>query len=281
MNELNSPIFKYVVVNGERLRAEEAQTSLFNAAFLASFGVYETVKIDRGRPFCLEEHLRRLLQSAQIIELELETDVATLACWFTQLLEVDPQATWTLRILALGADGGAPPLIAMQAMPLPTYSKTLYQEGASAVLYEGQRALPTCKSLNGLINYLARRAAVRAGALEGLLHHNGYLTEGSRSSLFAVHRGKLLTAVAAEVLAGVTRDIIVQIMRDSDHPVTEAPLPVALDLYDEIFISATSMHVMPITKVDDRLIGEGRVGPITKEVMARFEDQYKKIQHPE
>ena len=271
-------IFDYAVINGKCMPFNQAQISIFNKALFFSFGVYETVKVDRGHPFYLENHLRRLLKSAAMLELDLGVDTATLAAWFDQLLQVDPQATWSLKILGIGAiEAGQNPIIAMQADLLPTYPDVFYQTGATAVLYEGQRALPACKSLNTLVNYLARRAALRAGTLEGLLHHQGFLREGSRSNLFVVRQGQLITAPETEVLSGITRDIIVRAMQETAHPVVAAPISIDLSLYEEIFVSSTSMHVMPITRIDEQPIGSGQVGPVTRLAMERFAQHYYQI----
>jgi branched-subunit amino acid aminotransferase/4-amino-4-deoxychorismate lyase len=271
-------IFNYAVVNGERLPINQAHISLFNKAYYSSFGVYETAKVDRGRPFYLEDHLRRLHHSAGIIELPLAAGVPALAGWFEQLRQVEPLATWTLKIIALGAlDAAESPLIAMQAEPLATYPAAFYESGASAILYEGQRHLPDCKSLNTLVNYLARRSATQAEALEGLLHHGGFITEGSRSNLFVVRQGQLLTPPRHQVLSGITRDLIIQVMRDTAYPVVESPVAVDLSLYEEIFISSTSMHVMPITHLDGQAVGRGQVGPVTRLAMARFNQRYDKV----
>lgn len=271
-------IFDYAVLNGQLMPVDQAQISIFNKAFFFSFGVYEAVKVDRGQPFYLEEHLRRLLQSAAMIELALDVEVVTLVDWFGRLRAVDPPATWRLTIIALGAlEAGEPPLIAMRPEVLATYPERLYHDGAAAVLYEGQRILPACKSLNTLVGYLARRAAGRVGALEGLLHCNGYLTEGARSNVFAVRQGQLITPPASGVLSGITRDVVVQVMQESDYPVIERPAPADLSLYDELFISSTSMHVMPITQVDGQPVGAGRLGPITQIAMARFAAHYRQV----
>jgi branched-subunit amino acid aminotransferase/4-amino-4-deoxychorismate lyase len=268
--------FNYAILNGKLLPVDQAQISIFNKALLSSFGVYETMRVERGRPFYLQEHLHRLLNSAEMIDLELGVDVVTLTGWFERLVKVDPQATWVLRILALGAvEVSAAPIIAMWPEALPTYPSAFYRDGAAAILYEGQRSIPACKSLNALVNYLARREAIRAGALEGLLYHNGYLTEGARSNIFVVRQGQLLTPPASEVLSGITRDVILRVMQETPHPVVEAPIPVGVSLYEEFFISSTSMHVMPITRIDGQPVGDGRIGPITKMVMERFEAHYR------
>ncbi len=273
-----SKLFDYVICNGELLPAGHAKVSIFNEAFFSSFGVYETVKIDGGKPFYLEEHLRRLQQSAQMIELDLGVDAAPLSDWFAMLHQIDPEASWRLKIIAVGSiEPGSASVIAMQSTPLPTYPLNYYKKGASAILYKGQRMMPACKSLNTLLNYLARHKAHQAGALEGLLHHQGNLIEGARSNLFAVRQGELYTPPAAEVLSGITRDVILQVMQDTGSPVTEAPLPADLSLYEEIFISSTSMHVMPITTIDGCPVGSGQVGPLTKTVMARFKTYYRQF----
>lgn len=271
-------IFDYAILNGERLPLDQIQISLFNKPFFSGFGVYEAVKVDRGRPFYLEDHLQRLLQSAEMIDLALDVNVATLVEWFELLKELAPQASWRLFILALGAvEAGKKPLVAMRPETLPVYPEQLYRDGAAAVLFEGQRMMPACKSINSLIGYLARRAATRVGALEGLLHHNGYLTEGSRSNLFAVRQGELITPPSSDVLSGITRDIILQVMQDTEQPVIETPVSTDLSLYEEFFISSTSMHVMPITLIDGQPVGTGQVGPITKMVAAQFEARYRQV----
>ncbi len=271
-------IFDYAVVNGRLLPFDQAQISLFHQAVFSSFGVYEAVKVDRGRPFYLAEHLSRLFNSADAIELALGVDAPTLLEWFKLLAAPDPQATWTLRLMALGSVRlEDEPIVTMWPEPLRTYPQQLYRAGARAILYAGQRSLPTCKSLNTLVNYLARREAVRRGALEGLLYHHGHLTEGARSNLFAVKEGQLVTPPADQVLSGITRDVIFCQMEETDYPVGEAPITTDLSLYDELFISSTSMHVMPITVVDGQPIGPGRVGPVTQLAMSRFEAHYRQV----
>ena len=124
---------------------------------------------------------------------------------------------------------------------------------------------------------MARRAASQAQALEGLLHHGGHLTEGSRSNLFAVKAGQLITPPQDTILSGITRDIVLKVMQHTAHPVIETTVPATPQQYDEFFITSTSMQVMPITHIDGQPVGDGRVGPITKIVMQRFCTFYDRI----
>ncbi|MFQ5611107.1 MAG: aminotransferase class IV [Anaerolineae bacterium] len=270
-------ILDYAVIDGTLTEASEAQIPLSHPIFLSSFGVYETVKVDAGRAFHLRQHLERLHQSAQYIEMPLPLEVKTLAAWFQKLLELEPQATFTLRILALANPGPyEAPLVALVPEQLPSYPASFYRRGARAILYEGLRAIPQCKSLNTLVNYLARREAERNDALEAILFHAGQLTEGARSNVFAVLDGRLITPPLDRVLNGITREIVIRLMHQTGTPVDEAPLSYdSLAACSELFITSTSMHVMPISRINGRGIGDGSVGPITRQVMQQFEKYYR------
>jgi len=271
-------IFDAAILNGQLLPVDQAKIPVNNKALFASYGVYETMKVVQCRPVQRDEHLERLLAAASQLDIDLRVDVSTLCNWFNTLADVDRSATWSLRILALGAvQAGDQPIIAMWAEPIPSYPDELYQHGAAAIFFEGQRSLPTCKSLNTLVNFLARRAAQQGGALEGILHHRGHLTEGARSNIFAVQNDQLITPPAVDVLSGITRDVILHVMENSEYPVVEKALSVDVSLYDEFFISSTSMHVMPITQIDGQTVGNGQVGAITRAVMARFDTHYRQM----
>ncbi|NJN94708.1 MAG: hypothetical protein HC875_11750 [Anaerolineales bacterium] len=86
-----------------------------------------------------------------------------------------------------------------------------------------------------------------------------------------------MTPPESDVLSGITRDIILHVMQDTAHPVTETPIPIDLSLYEEVFISSTSMHVLPITQIDGQPIGSGQVGPITRLAMVRFNQHYQQV----
>ena len=138
----------------------------------------------------------------------------------------------------------------------------------------GNGYYPPVKSLNTLVNFLARQAATQVGALEGLLHHNGLLTEGSRSNLFAVKNDQLVTPAQDMVLSGITRDIILEVMKETDYPVMAGEVRADPWQFDEFFISSTSMHVMPITQIEGQPVGDGQVGPVTKLAMSQFNQFY-------
>ena len=267
--------FEYVTLNGRIRPAGEAKVSLFSPALFSSFGVYESVEVVEGVAFHMRDHLSRLAESADMIELSLPYSIHDIASWVHQLVRENGNRDCLLRIIALGvtqAEDEA--LVAILPQPLARSPCSLYQEGATVITYEGSRAMPACKSLNTLVNYLARRQAIRAGVHEAILCARGEMTEGSRSNIFAVYQDELRTPPSDRVLSGITRDITIRLALQAGYRVSEVPLSLRdLSDFSEFFITSTSMHIVPVVRVGGVLVGEGRVGPMTRDLMDRF-DQY-------
>ena len=266
----------HVIVNGRLLPHDEAQISLFSQALFFSFGVYESIQIEGGRAFHLDEHLDRLFQSAYILQLPMPYTRADIRGWFERLAETDHIRESLLRIVVFGPNDDEDTLVYILPLPLPTYPETYRTEGAAAITFEGTRPLPQAKTLNTLINYLALRRARQVGAHEAfLINPAGCLTEGSRSNLFVLDRGRLITPPAEEVLSGITRDLVWRLAEARGIEVVEESV-VLSELHEkqEMFVTSTSMHIMPIITVDGKAIGSGRIGPVTRTLIADFEAYY-------
>jgi branched-subunit amino acid aminotransferase/4-amino-4-deoxychorismate lyase len=273
--------FEFVILNGGVRSASEARVSLFSPALFSSFGVYESVEVVKGVPFHLRDHLSRLAESADMIELSLPYSIHDMAGWVNQLIRHNGNQDCLLRIIALGvtqADDEA--LVAILPQPLARYPDSFYEDGASVITYEGCRALPACKSLNTLVNYLARRQAVRAGVHEAILCSGGEMTEGSRSNIFAVCQNEIRTPPSDRVLSGITRDITARLALEAGYQVSEAALNLKdLSHFDEFFITSTSMHIIPVIRIGGALVGEGGVGRVTLDLMDRFERYHREYIH--
>jgi len=269
--------FQYVILNGRMRPATEAKVSLFSPALFSSFGVYESVEVVESVPFHLQDHLSRLAESAEMIELKLPYSTYDIVSWVDQLIRENGNRDCNLRIIALGvtqAEDEA--LVTILPQSLPRYPDSYYSEGAEVITFAGSRALPTCKSLNTLVNYLARRQAVRAGVHEAILLTGGEMTEGSRSNIFAVCRDEIHTPPAERVLSGITRDITIRLALEAGYRVLETPLSLTdLPQFSEFFITSTSMHVIPIVRIGGAHVGQGHVGPVTLDLMDRFERYHR------
>jgi branched-subunit amino acid aminotransferase/4-amino-4-deoxychorismate lyase len=253
-----------------------ASVSIFNPAIYGAYGVYESLQVTRGAIFALKEHLRRLEHSAALLDLPLPADLLTFEAWCHEVLKANQATECTLRLFVVGGEGGEAATAYLWPQPPTIYPPSYYAQGVPVITFEGQRFMPEAKSLNTLASTMARRRARALGAHEGLLHHDGFLTEGAVSNLFAVIDGAVVTPPAGTVLSGVTRDIVMRQAARGGLPITEAPLPMReMAVWQECFITSTGRHVMPVASVDGCPVGDGRVGPLTRRLGALFEDCFR------
>lgn len=245
---------EHALKNGKIILEEEACLPITNREVQFGFSTYESLRVVEAHPVHLEDHLIRLENSCKGIGLVHPFTQEELTCWVHELIQVDLLEEASVRILLVG---GKDPLCFITATPLLTYPASHYTQGVGAITYTGERLMPSCKTGNLLLNYMALEKARGKGCFEALLiDRKGQALEGTRSNFFAFKDGALYTARDEEVLLGVTRDRIIQAAKILGIEVVyEAPLAKDLhaSLYDELFISATSMAAMPLGSLDGKL----------------------------
>lgn len=260
-----------VSINGEIGPADQARVCVLTPALLNSFGVYESVRVQRGVPFHLEDHLDRLACSARLIDLPLPAPPADIGRWAWSLLADTGASRGLLRILALGPMDDDGPLCALWLEEAHRTTPVQYRVGVAAITVQGMRHLPEAKSLNTLLNFLARRQAARQGVHEALLCQGDMVTEGASSNFFVVEDGRLLTPPAGLVLSGVTRGLALRLAAEAGIPYAEQRLHLAdRPRWHEAFITSTSRKILPVTTVDGEPVGSGLVGPLTSRLMRLF-----------
>ena len=180
--------------------------------------------------------------------------------------------------LGLDPNRTSDPQVIIIADKITLYPEDYYRNGLSIVTASTVRNHPAAlspriKSLNYLNNILAKIEGLQAGCIEALmLNHKGEVAECTGDNIFLVRRGLVLTPpIDAGILEGVTRDAVIELARKSGREVREVSLT-RHDVYiaDECFLTGTAAEVIPVVKVDDRPIGNGAVGPITRDLMERF-----------
>ncbi|HVB39080.1 MAG TPA: aminotransferase class IV [Vicinamibacterales bacterium] len=286
-----------VNVNGRVSDAEHAVIPVFDHGFLYGEGVYETLRTYNGRPFLFDRHLARLRASAGMLQLDVPLTDAQLAERVDATVEAaglgahaaagsrdayirilltrgvgeltyDPSACPTPSVVVIVKEFVAPPA-------------RLFDMGVSVALVSVLRnhpgsLNPLIKSNNLLNNAMAMQEALRRGAFEGIMrNYRGELAECTQSNVFIVRNGEALTPpLDAGLLAGITRQFVFEIGRDAGIGVREAVLHDA-DLFaaDEVFLTSTTREVLPIVRVDDRTIGTGQPGPVSRRLLAAFRDK--------
>jgi branched-chain amino acid aminotransferase len=280
-----------VNVNGRIFDQEHAVISVFDHGFLYGEGVYETWRTYNGRPFLFDRHMKRLRNSAAMIELPVPTSDAELEsrCRDTMRAaglgdsaanEAYVRVLLTRGIGELSYDPGAcpAPSIVIIVKPHVAPPPSVYQNGVRVALVPIVRnhpgtVNPLIKSNNLLNNALAMQHAFKSGAFEGVMrNYRGELAECTQSNLFIVKNGAVWTPPAdAGLLPGITREFVFQIGTESGIPVGEAVLHDG-DLLgaDENFLTSSIREIVPIVQVDDVRIGTGAPGPVTTALLARF-----------
>lgn len=275
---------RFVFLNDRWVSREEAVVSIEDRGFQLGDGVYEVVRVYGGEPFALQPHLDRLARSATEIELTVPEPSPSLADIVReaprrrglQEAQVYMQVTRGDAPRTHHFPEGARPTLTVYASPAPVQPPEAYEKGVKAVIVPDDRWLRCdIKSVMLLANGIAKERARRAGAVEALLEREGVgMTEGSSSNLFIVKDGRLVTAPAGRyILRGITRDIVLGFAREAGIPVEERFVSrEELLAADEAFVTSTNIEVLPVTQVEDAVIGAGQVGPVSRRLVKMYKD---------
>jgi branched-chain amino acid aminotransferase len=277
----------YAYVNGRYVRREEASISIYDHGFLYGDGVYEAIRAYDGIVFKLREHLDRLYESAKSIKIELPFEKHELGQMVVEVLKKNQLKSGYVRIVVsrgagkMGVDprNCTKPTVVIMAEPRePLFGEKV--KGISAVISSLRRTPswsldPRIKTLNYLNNVLAKIEAIEAGVEEAImLNEQGYVAETSTENIFVVKNGTVATPhPSLGVLKGITRDVVVRIIKELGYSLEERPITVH-ELYnaDEVMVTGTAAEVVPVTKISGRVVGEGKVGPVFTKITARFRE---------
>jgi branched-chain amino acid aminotransferase len=275
-----------VYINGEFVKEDEARISVFDHGFLYGDGIFETLRSYASRIFRMEDHLIRLFESAHRLSLHIPWEKKDLQEILLRCLTVNRLEDAVLRLsisrgvgpLGLDPDLCQSPTLIVLTRPFQGYPETMYEQGIGITLVSIRKnsphALdPRIKSTNFLNNILAKIQAKEAGADEGiLLNCDGMLAEGTVSNLFFIRDQVLCTPdVASGILEGVSRKVVLEIAEQEKIPVEEgAYLPERLLEADEVFLTNTTYEVMPVTRMDQRVLP---VGLITRQIRHAFKNR--------
>ena len=275
-----------IYIDGEFLPKAEAKVSVFDHGLLYGDGVFEGIRSYNGRVFKLDEHLERLYDSAKSIMLQIPIPIETMKERVLETLRLNHLTEAYIRLvvtrgvgdLGLDPDKCPTPSIIIIADKIALYPPKFYEEGLEIVTVSIRRNYaeainPRIKSLNYLNNILAKIEGKQAGAEEVLmLNAEGYVVECSGDNIFWIKNEVLVTPpVHMGILEGVTRNSVIDLAREAGMQVEERVFT-RHDLFiaDEIFLTGTAAEVIPVVKVDQRVIGDGQPGKVTQKLIAAF-----------
>lgn len=277
-----------IYIDGEFYDKENAKISVFDHGLLYGDGVFEGIRFYNGRVFRLEEHIARLFDSAKAICLEIGMTAQEVSEALLETIRQNGLQDGYVRLVVTRGSGdlGLNPALCPKATvfiiasKITLYSQDKYENGLHVVTCATRRiphgALsPMVKSLNYLNNVLAKIEAQQAGAGEGLmLNEQGYVAECTGDNVFTVKNGRIFTPpISSGALAGVTRSVVFELAAGLGISISE-PEMTRYDIFtaDECFLTGTAAEVIPVVRLDNRVIGSGSPGPVTKRLISSFHE---------
>jgi branched-chain amino acid aminotransferase len=281
-----------VWMNGRLVPAPEANVNVFDHGLLYGDGVFEGIRSYNGRIFERWAHLKRFYLSAKAIQLQIPWTAQQLSEALDQALEANglhgPEQDAYFRLVVtrgVGVLGISPrrtwkPTVFIIASTISMYPQEMYDNGLPVIISSITRNHPNAlppriKSLNYLNNILAKIEAHHANVFEAImLNHMGFVAEATGDNVFIVRDGQLQTPpTSAGLLEGITRATVIRLARELGIEVQEKELE-RMDLYsaDECFLTGTGAEVIPVISIDQRPVGNGKPGPLTRNLIRAYRD---------
>ena len=275
-------------LDGELVDESAAKISVFDHGVLYGDGVFEGIRFYNRRVFRLEEHIRRLFDSARAIVLEIPWTPEEVCRFVVETVAANGLDDGYIRLVVTRGTGslGLSPYLCKRASmfiiasTISLYPAEHYENGLSVITCATRRPapaalMPQVKSLNYLNNVMAKVEAIQAGALEAvMLNEQGYVAECTGDNVFILRDGVLYTPQVSDgALDGITRQVILELADQLGIPKVERSLT-RYDLFvaDEFFLTGTAAEVIPVISLDRRVIGGGTPGPLTKRFIAAFKE---------
>jgi branched-chain amino acid aminotransferase len=275
-----------IFIDGRYYDERNAKVSVFDHGLLYGDGVFEGIRAYNGRVFKLQEHIDRLFCSAKAILLKVPMSHAKICQAVVETCRRNRIQDGYIRLVVTRGIGGLGlnpnkckrASVIVIADKIQLYPPEYYRKGLEIITVPTTRNLhsalnPAIKSLNYLNNILAKIEANNAGCEEAvMLNSEGYVAECTGDNLFIVKGTQLLTPpLSAGALYGITRGVVMELAREGGLVVAEPNLT-RYDLFnaDECFLTGTGAELIPVVKIDGRVIGTGRPGPVTRRLVENY-----------
>lgn len=277
-----------IFLNDKFVEKSAANISIFDRGFLFADGIYEVIPVCIDKPYFINHHLERLQNNLETIEINYKIDNDYWTKIIHNLVNYNGPNRGVYIQITRGADienlrthapnANLKPTIVAFSLSEKEFGHSLSNTGVTAITHEDIRwKLCNIKSVSLLASSILSKKAFESNAFETILHKNNYITEGTSSNLFIVKNNEIITPVLSnEILPGITRRIILDLALEQSLIVKYTRITVE-DLYnaDEVWISGQIKELLPVTKLDNKIIGSGNPGPVWKKMSQLYINKIK------
>ncbi len=264
----------YYFLNHQILPADEARLHVSDLGLLRAYGIFDYFRAIEGQPVFLEDHLDRFERSAQLLGLTIPLSREALRNLVDELARLNPHPLLGFKFVLTGGyspDGFGPAAEPnLVVIPKPFQFKEA-PGGLHFMTVAHQRQLFEVKSLDYLMPIFTLRKQAEIGADDVLYHHNGLITESSRSNIFIVKDGVVVTP-AEGMLRGITRQHVLRLAAEAFPTEVRAVTLAETLAADEVFTTGSTKRILPVTRIDGQPVGDGKPGSITQKLAALFLD---------
>lgn len=274
------------ILNDQIIDQDKAFVHVSDLALLRSYGVFDFFRLIGLKPLYFNDHVERFFKSADTLRLKCPIGRKSLKSMILEIIEANNIENSGIRLVLTGGESatgysiGEPTLFVINE-PINPLPEEHFSKGIKLITHEYLRDLPEVKSINYLMGIYKLPEIKEKGALDLLFHSDGKLSEVTRSNFFIVDHDDHIVTAGKGVLQGVNRKHVISMASES-YKVDERDLLIdELKNCKEAFITGTTKKVMPVYQIDDLIIGDGKVGPITKDLQQLYdryiEDYLKEI----
>lgn len=274
-------MIKFYSINGELVPKEQASLGVTDLAIQRGYGLFDYFVVKKGQPLFFEDYLTRIEQSAKWLHLKLPVTREELRDQVMQLIRANGEQEAGIKIILTGgyaADGYSPEKsnLVILEMPPPIYPKSKFEEGVKLMGYEHHRTFPSTKSINYIVGIYLLPQQQAAGAEDVLFHYNGEIYETTRANFFIVKKDDTIVTAGEGVLHGVTRKKLLEVAKHHYNVEERKPSLEELQTAKEAFITSSTRLLMPVVQVDDVIIGDGKPGTVTKQLLALMKEEVER-----
>lgn len=265
-------------VNGRFYEEDKALINVKDLSVLRGYGVFDFLRTYNGKPFYLDDHLNRLFNSAKFIDLEIPWSKEQIKKWIFKTLKKNNFSESSIRIIVTGGrtkdtiNAVGDPTVIILVERAAVYPKEIYEKGVKLKTFPIKRIWAQAKTINYIPAVMVHKRAVKQGFYDGIyLDEKNNILEAANANLFFFIGNKLITP-EDEILYGITRKVIIDLVK-KEFPVTKRSVNIKeLHLVSECFLTVSSKEIVPVMEIDKIKIGDGKVGSSTKKIIRLFKE---------
>jgi branched-chain amino acid aminotransferase len=270
-------------LNNSFVEDEQALLHVSDLSMQRAYAIFDFFRTVHAKPLFVDEHLQRFYQSVQAMHLQVPHSSSELKQIIHELIEQSQLKEAGIRLMLTGGYSAdsyhiSTPNLLITCNPVKTSDEVLFQKGITAITYEHQRELPHIKSINYLMAVWLHPLLKEKGVDDVLYSNNGIVTEFPRANVFIVTKENKLITPAQNILHGITRKFVLQ--QATTFMQTEERNISVDEIYNatEVFLTSTTRRVIPVLKIDDVVIGNGKPGPVAQQLWQRFMQMEEEMQ---